>query len=83
MMYDHEIIGRAAARKALTAARGESVPLPRVGYEILLQVCAVPVADYWGAERHLYLRNESGRYGIVPILLLPTAQLSPGVRNAE
>lgn len=82
MLYDREIVSKAAARKALTAARGASVPLPRMGYEILLQVCMVPVADYWGAEQHIYLRNESGTYGIVPIMLLPTSQLSPGAWHA-
>jgi hypothetical protein len=81
MLYDREIVSRQAARRILTAARGAGVKLPRMGYEILLQVCAVEAADCWGCDLHLYLRNESGSYGIVPMYTFPSDQLSPTRRK--
>ena len=81
MIYDREMVSRQAARHILTKARGAGVKLPRAGYEILLQVCAVEAAHPWGCDLHLYLRNENGCYGVVPIYLFPTDQLSPARRK--
>jgi hypothetical protein len=59
MLYPNEKVSKAVARRALTAARGENVALPRFGYEILLFRYGAPCRDQYGAWDETELADDA------------------------